>query len=70
MADVVKEAKAVKDKVVTFVTDVAGFVRGDIINLAHESFDKDRIKSIPKSAYVDGEVPFNELEPKAEAEEE
>jgi hypothetical protein len=70
MVDTVKEAKAVKDKIVTFVTDVAGFCRGDVINLAHESFDKDLVAKIPKSAYVTGEVAQSDLDPIEPAEEE
>ena len=70
MADLKQEVKAVKDKIVTFVTDVAGFCRGDVINLSHPSFDKDLIAKISKSAYVAGEVALHDLEPNEPAEEE
>ena len=70
MADVTTEVKAAKDKIVTFVTDVAGFCRGDVINLSHPSFDKDLIAKVPKNAYVAGEVALGDLEPNVPVEEE
>ena len=70
MADVKKEVQDAKDKIVTFVTDVLGFCRGDVINLSHASFDKDLIAKIPKSSYVAGEVAQADLEPNIPVEEE
>ena len=59
-----REAESIgKSKVVTFVKDVLGFCRGDVINLTHSSFDSELVKKVPSSAYVDGHVVVADLPP-------
>lgn len=62
------EAKVDNSKVVTFVTEVFPFVRGDVINLAN--FTKEELAKVTTAHYIKGEVAFADLPAKQEPEEE
>jgi hypothetical protein len=66
--DVVQDVKVDVSKVVTFVSDVFPFVRGDVINLAN--FAKEELVKVTKEHYTKGEVAFGDLPAKQAPEEE